>query len=77
MEGRSLVWGLTAALRHEACQGAVPRPSGGKTMLAMMAPAVSTQQGEDNVVITNLIVIEISAWRAGRQLDLRNFQTSL
>ena len=46
-------------------------------MLAMMAPAVSTQQGEDNVVITNLIVIEISAWRAGRQLDLRNFQTSL
>lgn len=46
------------------------------TILGMMTPAVSTQTGEDDVVITNLIVVEIRGGCARWHLDLCNGKNS-
>ena len=59
------------------CQGTVPRPHDGLRILEMSATALSTQRVEDNVVITNLIIIEFGGRRAGWRHDLCNCQTSL
>ena len=77
MEGKSPVWHLKTALGHGARQEAVPRPRNGPRILEMMTPAVSTQWGEDDVVITNFIVVKFSGGCAGWRHDLYNHENLL